>query len=159
VGDVNGQILLAHMASQEAVVAAAHATGTLSAEINYRVVPAIAFTHPELGTVGYSEETAKDEYDDVKVKTFPMRALGKAQVSAEVEGFAKMIADGQTGEILGVHIVSPEASNLIAEAAMAMELEATAEEMARTIHAHPTMPECLREVAEGILGMPVNWTG
>lgn len=159
VGDVNGHILLAHMASQEAVVAAAHATGTLTAEIDYDVVPAIAFTHPELGTVGYSEETAKEEYEEVKVKRFPMRALGKAQVSAEIEGFAKMVCDGTTGQILGVHIVSPEASNLIAEAALAMKLEATAEEVAETIHAHPTMPECIREVAEGILEMPVNWTG
>lgn len=159
VGDVNGKNMLAHVASQEGTVAAAHLGGTISAMMDYSVVPAIAFTYPELGTVGLSEETAAEQYEETIVKRYPMRALGKAQVSAETEGFVKMVADANTGQILGVHIVSPEASNLIAEGALGLQLEVTAEEIAETIHAHPTMPESLRETAEGIIGMPVNWLG
>ncbi len=159
VGDVNGRIMLAHVASQEGVVAATHINGTISASMDYSVVPAIAFTYPELGTVGLTEKAAAEQYGETIVKRYPMRALGKAQVSSETEGFVKMIADEATGQILGVHIVSPEASNLIAEGALGLQLEVTAEELAETIHAHPTMPESLREVAEGILGLPLNWMG
>ncbi|MFW5914863.1 MAG: dihydrolipoyl dehydrogenase [Planctomycetota bacterium] len=159
IGDVNGDVMLAHVASQEGVVAAAHLSGRMSAEMDYRVVPAIAFTTPELGTVGLPEDEARERYEDVVVKSFPMRALGKAHVNNDTDGFAKMIADGRTGQILGVHIVSSHASSLIGEATLALQLEATAEEVAHAIHAHPTMPECLREVAEGVIGLPVNWPG
>ncbi|MFW6457145.1 MAG: dihydrolipoyl dehydrogenase [Planctomycetota bacterium] len=159
VGDVNGKIMLAHVASHEGVVAAAHINGEISAAMDYSVVPAIAFTHPELGTVGLTESSAEEQYDDVVTKRYPMRALGKAQVSAETEGFVKMVADSETGQILGVHIVSSEASNLIGEATLGLQLEVTAEELAETIHAHPTMPESLHEVAEGVIGLPVNWMG
>ena len=93
------------------------------------------------------------------MKKFPMRALGKAHVDGETAGFVKMIADAGTGEVLGVHIVAAEASTLIAEAALAMKLEVTAEELVETIHAHPTMPESLHEAAEGVLGLAVNWAG
>ncbi|MBS3761747.1 MAG: dihydrolipoyl dehydrogenase [Planctomycetes bacterium] len=159
IGDVNGGTLLAHVASYEGTVAAAHATGTLSATVDYRVVPAIAFTHPEVGTVGLNEEDAEKQGLDVITKKFPMRALGKAHVDAELDGFTKIIADADTKEILGVHIVCSEASNLIAEGALAMQLEATADELAEMIHAHPSMPEALKETAEGIIGLPIHWSG
>jgi dihydrolipoamide dehydrogenase len=157
IGDVTGGVMLAHVASQEGVVAAAHATGKLSAKMDYRVVPACAFTQPQVASVGLSAEEAEEQYDEVIVKKFPMIALGKAQVEGETGGFVKMIAEAKTGEVLGVHIVSHEASNLLGEASLALKLEATAEELAETIHAHPTMPESLREAAEGVIGLPINW--
>ena len=159
IGDVHGGIMLAHVASQEGLVAAAHATGKISAKMDYRVVPACAFTVPEVATVGLTEEEAKAKVGDVVVKKFPVQALGKAQVDGNTEGFVKLVAHAKTGELLGAHIVASDASNLIGEAALALKLEATAEELADTIHAHPTMPEGLREAAEGILGLPVNWLG
>ena len=159
IGDVAGGILLAHVASHEGLAAAAHATGNISAEVSYRVVPACAFTFPQIGVVGMTEEQAREAVGEVTVKKFPMRALGMAHVSDMTEGFVKLVCDGNSGEVLGVQIASAEASNLIAEAALAMQLEMTAEELAETIHAHPTMPESMREAAEGILGMPIDWMG
>ena len=93
------------------------------------------------------------------MKKFPLLALGKAHILGETDGFVKMLADAKTGELLGVHICGPEASSLIGEAALAMQLECTAEELAETIHAHPTLPEALQEAAEGLIGLPVNWRG
>jgi len=159
IGDVTGGHMLAHVASREAVVAAAHATGTLTAAMDYRVVPACVFTFPELATVGVTEGEAKRQGWEVICKRFPLRALGKAHVEGATEGFVKMVADAGTGEVLGVHIAAPNASALIAEAALGMALEATASEFAETVHAHPTMPEAISEAAEGILGLPINWTG
>ena len=159
VGDVTGGILLAHVASHEGTVAAAHATGTITAEMDYRVVPSVAFTFPEIATVGLSEQAAREKVGEIVVKKFPMRALGKAHIEGETNGFVKMLADARTGQLLGVHMVSQDASNLIGEAALALQLEATAEELAGTIHAHPTMPEALREAAEGVIGLPIDWTG
>ena len=159
IGDAAGGILLAHVASYEGLVAAAHATGRITAAADYRVVPACVFTIPEVASVGMTEEQARKAAGEVTVKKFPMRALGKAHAARMTDGFTKMICNAKTGEVLGVHIVSAEASNLIAEAALAIRLQATAEELADTIHAHPTMPECMREVAEGVLGKPIDWTG
>jgi len=160
IGDVTGGIMLAHVASRQAVVAAAHAMGELSARMSYRVVPACAFTVPEVASVGLSEEQARRQHvGEVIVKKFPMRALGRAHVDASTDGFVKIIADGATKEVLGVHIASEGAGSMIAEAALGMNLEMTAQELAETIHAHPTMPESLQEAAEGVMGMPVNWNG
>ena len=159
IGDVNGGTQLAHVASQEGLVAAAHATGALSAKMDWRVVPACAFTLPEIASVGMTEDQAKREAGEVTVKRFPLRALGKAQVDAATEGFVKVIASAKTGELLGVHIACMEASTLIAEAALALKLEVTAEELASTIHAHPTYPESLREACDAVIGLPINWTG
>jgi len=159
VGDVNGRALLAHVASHEAVVAASHATGTLTAEMDYRRVPAVVFTWPEIACVGMTEGEANDKGCEITVKKFPFRALGRAHCTGETDGFVKMIADATTGEVLGVHIVGAEAGSLIGEAALAMQLEATAAEIAETIHPHPTMPESLKQVSEGVIGLPIDWMG
>jgi len=159
-GDVAGDPLLAHVGSQEGLVAAAHATGSITAAMDYRVVPACVFAFPEVATVGMGVERARQAVGEhVVVKKFPLLALGKAHVMGDTDGFVKMVADGRTGELLGVHVCGPQASALIGEAALALHLECTAEELARTIHAHPTMPEALREAAEGVVGLPVNWKG
>jgi len=159
IGDVTGRAMLAHVASHEALVAAAHATGSVSAAMDYRVVPACVFVHPEVAVVGMSEQDAKEAAGEIVVKKFPFRALGKAHVEDDIEGMLKMICAADTGQILGVHICGPDASALLGEAALAMKLECTAEELADTIHAHPTLPEALREAAEGVIGMPINWRG
>ena len=159
IGDVTGKHLLAHVALHEATTAAAHATGTLTASMDYRVVPACVFTFPEIATVGISEEEARESYEDVIVKKFPMRALGRAHIEGETDGFVKMIAHPETRELLGVHIAAVDGSSLIAEAALALELEATADELAETIHAHPTMPEAVSQAAEGVIGLPIDWMG
>lgn len=159
VGDAAGRHLLAHVASREGIVAASHATGTLTAAMDYRVVPACVFAFPEVATVGMTEREAKNAVEQVVVKKFPWRALGKAHVLGETDGFVKMVADGKSGELLGVHICGPDASALLGEAALALQLECTAEELAQTIHAHPTLPEALHEAAEGVIGLPVNWRG
>ncbi|MFW6189226.1 MAG: dihydrolipoyl dehydrogenase [Planctomycetota bacterium] len=159
IGDVNGNMLLAHVGSAEATVAAAHATGRITAEMDYRVAPACVFVHPEMAVVGLSEEEAREEANEATVKKFPFRALGKAHIEGETEGLVKMICDGQTGQILGIHVAGPDASTLVGEAALAMQLECTAEELAETIHAHPTLAEALKEAAEGAVGLPINWSG
>jgi dihydrolipoamide dehydrogenase len=159
IGDVAGDPLLAHVGSQEGLVAAAHAAGTLTAEMDYRVVPACVFSFPEIGIVGMGEESAAEVTDQVVVKKFPFIALGKAHIRGETDGFVKIIADGKTGEVLGVRICGPDASSLIGEAALALKLECTAEEIAETIHAHPTLPEAFREAADGVIGLPINWRG
>jgi dihydrolipoamide dehydrogenase len=159
IGDVCGGPLLAHVASQQGVVAAAHATGTITAAMDYRVVPACVFSFPEIGMVGISEQEAAEQSRDVVAKKFPFMALGKAHVQAEPDGFVKMIADAGTGQLLGVHICGADANVLLGEATLAVQLGCTAEELTNTIHAHPTMSEALREAAEGITGMPINWRG
>ncbi len=159
IGDVTGGIMLAHCGSHEGTVAAEHATGTLSAAMDYRVVPACVFTIPEVATVGVTEEKAEEDGLEVEVKKFPLRFLGKALIDGAGEGFVKMIAEARTGELLGVHIVAADASSLIGEAALALKLETTAAELADCIHAHPTMPESLMETAQGLTGRPVNWLG
>jgi dihydrolipoamide dehydrogenase len=159
IGDVAGGPLLAHVGSQEGLVAAAHATGSVTAAMDYRLVPACVFVHPEIATVGLSVEEAEEEHEEVVVKKFPLRALGKAHVMGATEGLVKMVADGKTGQLLGVHMAAVNASSLLGEAALALRLECTAEELAATIHAHPTLAEALRETAEGVIGLPVNWMG
>ena len=159
IGDVTGRAMLAHVGSYEGTIAAAHATGTISARMDYRVVPACVFVHPEVATVGMSEEAAKEAAGEIVVKKFPFRALGKAHCIDETEGLVKMICAASTGQILGVHMCGPDASSLLGEAALAIKLECTAEELADTIHTHPTLPEAMHEVAEGAVGMPINWRG
>ena len=159
VGDAAGDPLLAHVGSQEGIVAAEHAMGSLTAAMDYRVVPACVFAFPVIATVGMSERRAAETVDDVVVKKFPFRALGKAHIMGATGGFVKTVSDGVTGELLGVHICGAHASDLLGEAALALQLECTADELAATIHAHPTLPESLKEAAEGAAGMPINWLG
>jgi dihydrolipoamide dehydrogenase len=147
VGDVTGEILLAHYASARGLAAAAHAAGH---RVPHRraVVPAAIFTLPEIATVGLTEAQAAETGRAVRAVKFPFMALGRAQAMDEAEGFVKIVADEETQEILGVAMIGPEVTELIAEAALAMQLEATVEELAETIHAHPTYPEALMEAAE-----------
>lgn len=156
IGDCTPGPMLAHRASHEALVAAAHASGDKNAQIDYRVIPAAIFTEPEIATVGLSEAEAKAKGIAVKVGKFPFAALGRALANGAAEGFCKIIGDPKTNDLLGAHIVGPEAGNLIAEAALAIEMGASVEDLALTIHTHPTFPEALMEAADAYFGHAIH---
>jgi dihydrolipoamide dehydrogenase len=155
IGDVSGKVQLAHVASAQAVVAVEHALGH-EASIDYDVVPACIFTDPEAASVGITEGQAKDEGLDYKTASFPFRALGKAQAEGHIDGFVKLITDTSSGKILGGHIVGSVASELIGEVALAMKNGLTAARIYETIHAHPTLPEAVKEAAEMIDGRAIH---
>jgi len=149
IGDITGTIQYAHRASAMGICAANNAMGTADKHSD-ALVPGCIFTSPEIGAVGLTEAEGKEQGLDVKVGKFPFAALGKAQAVQETDGFCKIIADAQTDQILGVHIVGPHATDLVAEAATAMNLEITAGELGRAIHAHPTLAESLMEAAHAV---------
>jgi dihydrolipoamide dehydrogenase len=155
IGDIAGQPMLAHKGSHEGLVAAAVIAGKKD-EYDARCVPAVIFTSPEMASVGLTEDQCKEKGLTYKTGSFPFAASGRAMSLMETEGFVKIIADAKTDEVLGVHMVGPEVTELIAEAALAIELGATAEDIARTIHAHPTLPEAMMEAAEALHGMAVH---
>lgn len=155
VGDIAGQPMLAHKGSKEGLVAAAVIAGQPE-RYDVRCVPAVIFTAPEMASVGMGEDEAKEAGHDVKVGKFPFAASGRAMSLMETEGFVKIVADAKTDEVLGVHMVGPEVTELIAEAALAIEMGATAEDLGRTIHAHPTLPEAVMEAAEAVHTMAVH---
>ncbi len=156
IGDVTGKIQLAHVASRQGIIAAECATGH-DRKMDYRVVPSCVFTHVEIGSVGMTSAECAAAKIEVKESRFPFMALGKALAVGETQGFAKIIAQAKTGEVLGVHVIGAHASDLIAEAALAMAMEATVEEIANTIHAHPTMPEAFSEAAMAWLGSGIHF--
>jgi dihydrolipoamide dehydrogenase len=157
IGDSVGRIMLAHVASAEGKIAAANAVAEQGdRSMNYEVVPAGIFTQPEIGTVGLKEWEAAERGLKVRVGRYPFRALGRAHAMDEIAGFVKVIADSETGRILGAHIVGPHASDLIHEAAIAMRLGGKASDLAEMIHAHPTLPEAIMEAAEDVQGTAIH---
>lgn len=155
IGDIAGQPMLAHKGSKEGLVAAGVIAGQPE-EYDVRSVPAVIFTSPEMASVGLQEAEAKAAGHEVRVGQFPFAASGRAMSLMETEGFVKVVADAKTDEVLGVHMVGPEVTELIAEAALAIEMHATVEDIARTIHAHPTLPEAMMEAAEAVHKMAVH---
>ncbi|MGY0498486.1 dihydrolipoyl dehydrogenase [Nocardia sp. FBN12] len=155
IGDVTGRALLAHVASHQGITAAEVIAGH-DAHIDYAVIPAATFTHPEIAIVGLTEDAARAAGHEVITAKFPFAALGRAKTFGETEGFVKIVAGQAHQEVLGVHIIGPSASDLIAEGALAMSLEATLDELADTIHAHPTLGEIGMEAAMAGLGLPVH---
>lgn len=155
VGDVIGGILLAHAATFEGLVAAENATGG-SKTMSYDVCPACIFTTPEIGSVGINSDKAAEQGLDVKVSRFQFGALGKALAMGEGNGFAQLVIDAKTDRLLGAQIMGPHASDLICEAAIAIKMGATAEDIAETIHAHPSLPEAIMEAAEASHGKAIH---
>ncbi|MEA2012902.1 MAG: dihydrolipoyl dehydrogenase [Verrucomicrobiota bacterium] len=151
IGDLTGEIQLAHMASAMGICAANNASGKKD-EFKSDLVPSCIFTTPEIGSVGMTEAQCKEKNVEIKIGQFPFAALGKAMALDKTEGFVKIIADKETGQILGTHIVGPSATDLIAESATAMNLEITAEELGKAIHAHPTLGEASMEAAHAVDG-------
>ncbi|MGH7176084.1 MAG: dihydrolipoyl dehydrogenase [Tepidisphaeraceae bacterium] len=145
IGDVIGGLMLAHKAEEEGVACAELMAGK-SGHVNYHACPAVVYTHPELASVGFTEEQAR-ERGDVRIGKFPFIANGRARGMGETEGFVKIIGDAATDRILGVHILGAHASDMIAEATVALEFAASVEDLARSFHAHPTLPEAVKEAA------------
>lgn len=157
IGDVVPTPLLAHLASKEGIVAVEHLAGKKDVKpINLRLVPNCTYCDPEVASVGLTEAKAREEGYDVKVGKFPFSASGKARILGEEEGFVKIVSEAKYDEVLGVHIIGPHATELIAEACVAMQLETTADELGRTMHAHPTVSEAVMEAAEGVHGQSIH---
>ena len=155
VGDIAGQPMLAHKGSKEGLVAAAVIAGQPE-EYDVRCVPAVIFTSPQMASVGMTEDQAKEAGHEPITGSFPFKASGRAMTLQETDGMVKVVSDAKSDLILGVHMVGPEVTELIAEAALAIEMGATSEDLARTIHAHPTLPEALMEAAEAVHNMAVH---
>jgi dihydrolipoamide dehydrogenase len=155
VGDVVAGPALAHKATAEAAVAA-EALGGLPAAFDARAIPVVIFTDPEIGSVGLSEAQARDAGLDPVVASFPLAASGRAGTLRARDGFTRIVADGATDRVVGVHVVGPHASELVAGGALAIELMAAPGDVAATIHPHPTLGEGLREAAELLLGRPLH---
>lgn len=155
IGDITAGPALAHKAMYEGRVAAEAISG-LTSVVDYKCVPAVCFSDPECASVGISEKEAKDQGLKVKVGKFPFAANGRALSLNASEGFVKLISDPDSGLVLGAHIVGLEASNMIAELALAIEMGATLEDIALTIHAHPTLGEIVLDAAEVALGHPIH---
>lgn len=155
IGDVIGGAMLAHKASEEGVALAEHLAG-LPGHVNYGTIPAVIYTAPEVGSVGQTEEQLKAAGVAYKVGKFPFSASARARAKGQTEGFAKVLADAETDRILGVHIIGPEAGSLIHEAVVAMEFRGSADDVARSCHAHPTLPEALREAAMAVNGWAIH---
>ena len=157
IGDVVPTPLLAHLASKEGIVAVEHMAGQKDVRpINLRLVPNCTYCDPEVASVGLTEAKAREQGYDVQAGKFPFLASGKARILGEEEGFVKVVSEKKYDEILGVHIIGPHATELIAECCVAMQLESTAEELGRTMHAHPTVSEAVMEAAEGVHGLAVH---
>ena len=156
IGDVVEGAMLAHKAEEEGVVVAEHLAGQ-KPHIDYNLIPGVVYTWPEVATVGKTEDELKNANIDYKSGKFSMRALGRSRASGDIDGFVKVLANKATDEILGVHIVGARAADLIMEAAVAMEYRASAEDLARICHGHPTYSEAIKEAAKAAWdGKPLN---
>jgi len=157
IGDVLGpqKVMLAHVASHEGIIAAQNAMGEKSI-MKYDVIPGAIFTMPEIGTVGLSESEARKKGYDVEAFSVNFRSLGKAQAIDELAGTAKMIVEKKSNKVLGVHLIGAHATDLIAEATLAIRKGLTAREIAHTIHAHPTLAEIMGEVSLKAGGTPIH---
>jgi dihydrolipoamide dehydrogenase len=128
----------------------------VAGHVNYACIPNVVYTHPELASAGVSEEEARERGLDVRVGMFPFQANGRAKAMGDREGQVKLVADAATDRLLGAHIVGARASDMIAELVVAMELGASAEDIARSVHAHPTLPEAVKEAALGVAGRAIH---
>ncbi len=156
IGDVTGKMLLAHVASAQGILCADAIAGRKTSPINYQNIPRATYCQPQVASFGLSEEQAKQSGIDIKVGRFPFQANGKALGLAEGGGFVKIIADAKYGEILGAHMIGPEVSELLPELTLAQQMEMTAEEIAKNIHAHPTLSEAIMEAAESVEGKSIQ---
>ena len=156
IGDVAGPPWLAHVASEEGIVAAEHIAGKNPEPMRYDNIPGCTYCQPEIASVGLTEKAAREAGYELKIGNFPFRALGKAMAVGDTDGFVKMIYDAKYGELLGCHIIGSEATNLITEAGIARKLEATWHEVLTTIHPHPTLSEAIMEATADALGEAVH---
>lgn len=157
IGDiVVGYPQLAHAGAMEGITAVAAIAGKQAKPVNRNRIPGATYCEPQIGSVGLTEAQAKEQGHEVKIGKFPFSANSKASILGQHEGFIKIVSDAKYGEVLGVHIIGPSATELIAESVAAMELEATAEDLASTIHAHPTLSEAMLDASNAVFGLAIN---
>ncbi len=156
IGDVTGKLLLAHVASAQGVVCAESIAGVETIKLDYKMMPRAVYSHPQVASFGMSEDEAKEAGYDVKVGRFNFIANGKALGLGEGEGFVKIIADAKYGEILGAALVGPDVSEMLPELTLAQRMELTSEDIARTVHAHPTLSEVIMEAAHAVEGQAIQ---
>ena len=156
IGDVTGKLLLAHVASAMGIVAAENIAGVETVTLDYDMMPRATYCHPQTASFGYTEAQAKEKGYDVSVGEFPFQANGKALGLGDYQGFVKIVSDKKYGEILGAHMVGPDVSELLPELTLAQRFELTTHEIARNVHAHPTLSEAIMEAAEGAAGEAIH---
>jgi len=156
IGDVTGKLALAHVASAQGIVAAETIAGAETVTLDYEAMPRCTYCQPQVASFGITEAQAAERGYEVKVGKFPFRPNGKALGLGDYDGFVKIVADAASGEILGSHLVGPEVTELLPELVLARQWELTPEEIARTVHAHPTLSEVLMEAAHGVFGTPIH---
>ncbi|PFO03811.1 dihydrolipoyl dehydrogenase [Bacillus sp. AFS076308] len=156
IGDVIGGLQLAHVASHEGIIAVEHIAGEKPLPMNYNLVSRCIYSNPEVSSVGITEEQAKEKGHKLKIGKFSFRAIGKALVFGDSDGFVKIVADSETDDILGVHMIGPHVTDMITEAGLAMVLDATPWEIAHTIHPHPTLTEAIGEAALAVDGKAIH---
>lgn len=156
IGDVCPTPWLAHVASKEGILAVDHIAGKPVEPIDYEKVPNCTYTTPEVASVGLTERAAKERGYDVRVGKFPFSAISKAMILGQTSGFIKIVSESRYDEVLGVHIIGPKATELIAEATLGLKLETTVEEIANTVHAHPTLSEAMLEAAHSVYGEAIH---
>ena len=159
IGDVTGKLLLAHVASAMGIVAVEHAAGHQTRpihEADYIFMPRATYCHPQVASIGMTEAQARENGREIKVGKFPFSANGKALGLGEREGFVKIIADARYGEILGAHLVGPDVTELLPELELARTWELTTDEIAHSVHAHPTLSEALMEAAHAVNGEAIQ---
>ncbi|MCX7681005.1 MAG: dihydrolipoyl dehydrogenase [Anaerolineae bacterium] len=156
IGDVTGKMALAHVASAQGIVAAETIAGVESTRLDYEAMPRCTYCQPQVASFGITEAQAAERGRQVRVGRFPFRANGKALGLGDYEGFVKIVADATSGEVLGATLVGPEVTELLPELVLARRWELTPEEIARTVHAHPTLSEAIMEAAHGVFGQPIH---
>ncbi|MCZ0934365.1 MAG: dihydrolipoyl dehydrogenase [Gemmatimonadetes bacterium] len=156
IGDVAGQPMLAHVGSHEGIVAAEHIAGVAKHPMTYGNIPSVGYCHPEVASIGMSVEQAEEAGHEVVTGKYPLGAHGRALTAESADGFVKVVADAKYGEVLGVHMIGHNVSELVAEVGMARELEATLDELVRHAHAHPSMAEAVMEAAFAALGRSIH---
>lgn len=157
IGDCIGGMQLAHVATKEGIIAVEHMTNKNPQTLNYSHVPKCVYSFPEIASVGLTEEEARSKYNELKVGKFPFKGIGKALVNGHSDGFIKMIADAKTNDLLGIHMIGAQVTDLIAEASLATTLDATPDEIANTTHPHPTLSEIFAEVSLLVEGKPIHF--
>jgi dihydrolipoamide dehydrogenase len=156
IGDVTAKLMLAHVGSAQGIVAAETIAGVETVELDYPFMPRCTYSQPQVASLGLTEKQAREQGYKVKVGKFPFMANGKALGLADYGGFVKIVADAKYGEILGVHMVGPEVTELLPEWVLARNQELTPHEIARSVHAHPTLSEVLMEAAEAVTGQAIH---
>jgi dihydrolipoamide dehydrogenase len=157
IGDVTAKLMLAHVAEAMGVIAAENIGGHPTIELDFVMMPRATYCQPQVASFGYTEEQAKEKGHEIKVAKFPFTANGKAHGLGDANGFVKLISDAKYGEMLGAHMIGPDVTELLPELTLAQKWELTAEEIARNVHAHPTLSEAIKEAAHGLTGHMINF--